>query len=161
MPRLITLLPCERVIVDRDGMPSLIALFENLHITPSEGQGLAAVPKETVTFKSWAIFCEWEVTSEEITKFNTVDQIFEMEFPDGTTAPVKGKIPFVFQNAGTYRNHQNVFGFPVGQEGTYIIRVWLEKDGARVSDVGTRRMQVIHTLPPGVQPMTAFGTGGA
>jgi hypothetical protein len=149
MPRLITLLPCEKVIVDRDGMPSLISLFENLHIAPAAGEGIIEIPRETITYREWAVFCEWEVNADEVGM--TADQIFEMQFPDGTVAPIKGKIPFVFEKPGTHRNHQNIIGFPVGQEGAYTIRVWLEKDGKPISEIGTRQMNVVHKIPPGAK----------
>jgi hypothetical protein len=147
MPRLLTLLPCEKVIVDRDGIPSLIGLFEHLNIAPSEGQDVVEVPKETITFQHWAVFSEWEINESEL-HLKEVEQILEIQFPDGTIAPIRGKIPFIFNVAGTQRNHQDILGFPVGQEGSYRVRVWLEKHGEIVSEVGTREMKVIHKIPP-------------
>jgi len=156
MPRLVTLLPCEKVIVDRDGMPSLIALFENLNISPSPGQEIAEVPRETITFQQWTVFSEWWIGADEL-DLEAADQIFEIQFPDGSLAPVRGKIPFVFGNPGIHRNHQTIVGFPVGQEGTYTIRVWLEKDGKPISEIGTREMKVIHKIPPGATAMEVLG----
>src|SRR5271163_573677 len=98
MPRLLTLLPCEKVIVDRDGIPSLIALFENLNIAPTQGQDIVEVPKETTTYQHWAVFSEWEISESEL-DLKQADQILEIQFPDGTTAPMRGKIPFVFNIA--------------------------------------------------------------
>lgn len=160
MPRLLTLLPCEKVIVDRDGIPSLIALFENLNIAPTQGQDIAEVPKETITFQHWAVFSEWEISESEL-DLKQADQILEIQFPDGTTAPMRGKIPFVFNVAGTQRNHQDILGFPVGQEGTYHVRVWLEKDGKVISEVHTRKMKVIHKLPPEKRITETFGESPA
>lgn len=149
MPRLITLIPCEKVIVDRDGIPSLISLFENIHISPAAGEDIIAIPKETITYREWAVFSEWEASADEVGL--KADQIFELQFPDGSLAPIRGKLPFVFEKPGTHRNHQNILGFPVGQEGAYAIRVWLEKDGSRISEVSTRQLNVVHKIPHGAK----------
>jgi hypothetical protein len=156
MPRLITLLPCERVIVSREGIPSLISLFEDLNIAPSEGESIVEVPKETITFQHWAVFCEWEIGDDEL-DLKKADQILEMQYPDGSIAPIKGRLPFDLPRAGTFRNHQDIYGFPVGQEGAYTIRVWLEKDGKPVSEVGTRKMRVIHKIPAGARTTETLG----
>lgn len=156
MARLLTILPCEKVIVGRDDLPSLIALFEHLNIAPSEGQDVISVPKETITYQQWAVFSEWEIDESEV-GLKDVVQIFELQFPDGTVAPLKGKIPFVFEVVGTVRNHQEIFGFPVGQEGFYTIRVWLEHEGKPISEVGTRKILVRHKLPPGKKTRPIIG----
>jgi len=156
MARLITLLPCEKVIVGRDDLPTLIALFEYLNIEPSAGQDIAAVPPETITFQRWAVFSEWEIEESEVA-LKEADQILELQFPDGTVAPLRGKTPFRWQMAGTVRNHQEVYGFPVGQEGWYTIRVWLEKDGKPISPIGTRKMRVMHKLPSDQKPSPVLG----
>jgi hypothetical protein len=155
MPRLVTLLPCEKVIVDRDGVPSLVSLFENLNIAPAAGQ-IVEVPKETITYQQWAVFSEWEISADELS-LKAADQIFEIQFPDGSIAPLKGKIPFIFLNPGIHRNHQNIVGFPVGQQGVYLIRVWLEKDGKPISEIGTRQMKVTHNIPPGATAQEIYG----
>jgi hypothetical protein len=156
MPHPVTLLPCEKVVVDRDGIPTLIALFENINLAPVPGKEIVEVPKETITFQQWAVFCEWEIAADEL-GLKAADQIFEIQFPDGSIAPIKGEIPFVFGNPGIHRNHQSIVGFPVGQEGTYHIRVWLEKDGKPISDVGTREMKVFHSIPTGKMGTEIFG----
>ncbi|MFZ0771323.1 MAG: hypothetical protein WCA49_06105 [Candidatus Sulfotelmatobacter sp.] len=161
MPRLVTLLPCEKVIVDRDGMPSLIALFEHINISVSQGEEIVEVPKETVTYHQWAVFSEWKVEEDEIATVDAADQILEVQFPDGSVAPIKGRLRFVFNSAGIHRNHQNILGFPIGQQGTYKIRVWLEKDGKPISEIAIREMKVIHKLPPGVEPKQVFGASPA
>jgi hypothetical protein len=150
------------VIVDRDGVPSLIALFENINLTVSQGEQIVEVPKQTITYQHWAVFSEWKVEENEVELFgSTVQQILETQFPDGSIAPVKGKIPFIFGNAGTYRNHQDILGFPVGQEGSYHIRVWLERDDKPISEVGVREMKVIHQLQPGAKSHQIFGVSPA
>jgi hypothetical protein len=156
MPRLLTLLPCEKVIVDRDGIPSLVSLFENLNIAPSQGENIVEVPKETVTLQHWAVFSEWEIGEDEL-DLKKADQILEIQFPDGSLAPMKGRLLFNFPNAGTFRSHQDILGFPVGQEGAYTIRVWLEKDGMPVSEVGTRKLRVIHKIPLGSRTIETIG----
>jgi hypothetical protein len=147
MPHLVTLLPCEKVIVDREGMPSLIRLFQNINIALSEGQQLEQIPREAITYKEWALFTEWKIDDAEVgTK---AEQIFELMYPDNAIAPLKGRIPFDFKTPGIHRNHQNIIGFPIGQEGPYTIRVWLERGGQRISEIGTYQMHVVHKIPAG------------
>jgi hypothetical protein len=87
----------------------------------------------------------------------SADQIFEVQFPDGSIAPIRGAIPIVFGNPGIHRNHQNIIGFPVGQAGAYRVRVWLEKDGKPITDIGTRTLNVFHGIEPGKIGTPVFG----
>jgi hypothetical protein len=155
MPRIVNLLPCERVIVDRDGIPSLLSLFQNIQIEPSEGQGITEVPPNTITFKEWAVYSEWMADAQDVGL--DASQILEVQYPDGSIAPIRGSIPFKFEKTGIQRNHQNIIGFPVGQEGTYTIRVWLELDGKAISEIGTYEMTVSHKISPGTQSRELLG----
>jgi hypothetical protein len=147
MAKIITILPCEKVIVGRDNLPSLIALFEHINIALSEGQDVVEVPKDTITYQRWAVFSEWEIDEKEV-ELKKAEQVLELEYPDGSSAPVRGRIQFEWQVAGIVRNHQEIYGFPIGQEGWYTIRLWLERDGKRISNVGERKVRIIHKLDP-------------
>jgi len=155
MARLLNLLPCEKVIVDRAGMPSLIALFQNINVALSEGQDITEVPRSTITYKEWAVFSEWRPDPEDVG--TTAHQILEVEYPDGTMAPIRGKLPFSFENTGSHRSHQNILGFPVGHEGRYVIRVWLERDERAITPVSTYELFVSHTIPSGSVPRQVLG----
>jgi hypothetical protein len=63
MPRLLTLLPCERVLLGDDQTISLIIILSEVHfkIPPNNP------PPKTgaVMFYRWAVMCQWEVAEEE------------------------------------------------------------------------------------------------
>lgn len=156
MAKILTILPCEKVIVGRDNLPSLISLFEHINIALSEGQNVGEVPKETITYQRWAVFSEWEIEAKEV-KLKNAEQVLELEYPDGSAAPLQGRIPFEWQVAGVVRNHQEIYGFPIGQEGWYIIRIWLEKNGKRISNIGERKVRIIHKIDSSHKSMPVLG----
>jgi len=150
MARLLAVLPCEKIIVDREGIPSLIALFQQVHAAPAGTRAdgtIAPIAPNTITTKEWAVFSEWKPEPDDVGK--QVKQVLELQYPDGTVSPVRGKVSFTFINEMPHRNQQNIVGFPIGQQGTYLLRVWLEKDGNRISDVTSYEMGVSHSIPAG------------
>ncbi len=114
----------------------------------NDGTAVPIAPN-TITAKEWAVFSEWKPEPDDIGK--QVNQVLELQYPDGTLSPVRGKVPFTFTNDRPHRNQQNIIGFPIGQEGNYTLRVWLEKDGNPISEVNSYEMAVSHSIPPGHQ----------
>src|ERR1700730_17266933 len=89
MPRLGSFLIGEKIIIDQQQKPSIISVFQSLSAIVPEGQ---TIPKETVSFTPWSIFCEWFFADDE-TK-NKVEQVVEVLQPDGSPSRITGRLQF-------------------------------------------------------------------
>jgi len=149
MPKLISLLVCEKIIVSKDEAPTLVNVVQNIKAT-LVGPQVAEVPRDAVAPLAWAIFSIWEADESDIGKeFHQKNQII---MPDGTPNPaVQGDLPFTFKK-GLNFNYINIYGFPVGLEGVLRIRVSLESSGKTISE-HFYPVVVERTLPP--SPNTA------
>jgi hypothetical protein len=115
---------CEKVIVDANGVPSLIGLFSQFNVGVPKG---TTFPANAVTPKEWALFCLWECSSEEVgCEFH---QIFEVTSPGDEQLPPQ-TIKFK-PEPGKLR--QNVIGnsqaVPIGRAGKVTVTTRVEYEG--------------------------------
>jgi hypothetical protein len=145
MPRLGSFLICEKIIIDKQEKPSLISVFQSLSAIVPEGQ---TIPKDTIGFNPWSIFCEWFFADEDTQK--KIEQVVEVLQPDGSPTPIKGRVTFTqFAKDGQgTRAYVNLFGMPVSQPGFMTVNVWIEIDSKRVTDVFPYRIKIEHTTQP-------------
>ncbi len=137
MLKLYACVACEKVIIDQDGVASLIGLFNRIILTPPKGQ---EIPKNAVAPKEWAVFSAWDPEpGDELKEYFFCIQMF---YPDKT------------QFAETYKNKMNIQlnkrsqvkanmpGFPVGQVGFYTVRTWIEESNEMVAGPIEFKMEV-------------------
>lgn len=143
MPRLGSLLVCEKIINDSVGKPTLISIFQKMGAVVPEGQ---EVPKDVIAGTQWVVFTEWFFTAEEIER--QFDQVFEVFMPDGTPSPIRNRVTLKVEAKEPLLGHRcfvNVFGFPLSQTGFVVMRVWLESNSERVTDISLYHVQVEHS----------------
>jgi hypothetical protein len=131
---------CEKVVVDANGVPSLIGLFNRMEAQivsrPSE-----PVPANAVSPQEWWIFTSWAQEPEDVGKRFT--QMVDVIYPDGTLfqhfdahfMPEEGK-----------SHHQvrlRILGFPIGQEGTYLVKETLSQDNNVLLELPSIKISVI------------------
>jgi hypothetical protein len=145
MPRLGSLLVCEKVILDQQGKPTLVAVFQKISALIPEGQ---EVPKGILAMTAWSVFCEWFLTDAELT--SKFEQVLEVLHPDGTPAPIRGVLPLkeVGKESMGTRTYVNMMGMPVAQQGLLTVNVWLESGSQRVTDIHSYRIEIEHTSKP-------------
>lgn len=133
---------CEKVIIDANGVASIIGLFSSLSINVVPGMEL---PANAVAPKEWAAYCLWECTEDEAGReFN---QIFEVTSP--SVAIGAQTINFTPQMG---RLRQNVIansqGVPVGVPGTIRVTTRVEHAGRTVVEPLEFSFEVVHVQPP-------------
>ncbi len=145
MPRLGSLLICEKIIIDQQNKPTLVSLFQSLTALLPEGQ---AMPNDTISGTPWSIFCEWFFTEEELS--GNFEQVVEVMLPDGSPSPIRGRLPFkeLAKNGEGTRAYVNMFGVPIAQTGSLAINVWLESGGRKITDVFTYHLKIEHSKQP-------------
>lgn len=122
MPKLLVLAACERVLVDRAGsLPSLINIFQRMNIQVQD----APLPENAVSPARWAIFALWQHTPEE--KDIEFTQRTQVLSPAGQQfAELITKFKITQNDDLQSRNHIEMLGLPISQEGFIKVRVWLE-----------------------------------
>jgi hypothetical protein len=131
MPRLGSLLVCEKIIQDQGGKPSLISVFQKVNSVVPEGQ---TVPKDALAAMQWSVFSEWFFTQEELTK--QWEQVIEVMLPDGSPSPIKGRLALTSRaplGQGA-RSFINMMGIPIFQAGPLTVNTWLEHNYERMTD---------------------------
>ncbi|SRR5258708_2860862 len=134
--KFLALCPCERVIIDKYGVHSLINILQNVAIEP------APVPMQqnTVVPRQWSIFSMWSASREEIGK--KFEQVYQIYWPDQEKFSEEN---FDFIADGPIQQVTlDLMGFPAGQPGDLRIVTWLFHEGHKVSDVVETSIHVTH-----------------
>lgn len=121
MPKLMILAACEKVIIDRNFLPSLINIFQRMNIQLQA----APLPEKAVSPARWSVFTLWQHIPEE--KDIEYTQHLEVISPNGDKffeSAVQFKI--TEDNDLQSKNQLDLFGLPINDEGFITIRVWLE-----------------------------------
>jgi len=145
MPRLGSLLICEKVVIDQGQKPTLISLFQKVSAFFPPDQ---EVPKEIMALTSWTVFTEWFFSEDERTK--SFAQSIQVMNPDGTPSPIKTSVVLkeIASSGQGSRVYINITGFPIAQVGMLQINVWLESDGQSMTEIYSYPLQVEHTKEP-------------
>jgi len=137
--KLKTILACDRVIDEVGAGPTLVTTFQQITIAIPNRQ---PVPVDALLPKTWAIYTVWALEDQENNREYT--QICEMLWPDGSQFFL-AQLTSSAENANQFLTFTGkVSGFPIGQEGRLIIRVWMEEHGERVADPEETWLSVIH-----------------
>lgn len=138
--RALALLPCEKIIRDAVGGPSLIATFQEINFQFPLNVKL---PTNAVVPKEWAIFAVWQISDTEMQ--NAYSQHLEINWPDGS-AFVKQALTVAADKPDWITAIMNIGVFPAGQPGKLAIRVWMESDGERIGDAVETFVKVNHDV---------------
>ncbi len=137
MLKLYVCVACEKVIIDQDGVASLIGLFNKLTLTPQKNQ---EIPRNAVAPKEWAVFSAWDTEpGDELKEYLFCLQIL---YPD------KSQFAEIFKNKMKVELNKRsqvktmIPGFPVGQPGFYTVRNWIEESNKMVAGPIEFKMEV-------------------
>jgi hypothetical protein len=114
---------CEKAIIGKDDVASLIGLFTKIRLNIITGTD---IPKDAAAPKEWAIFSQWHVEpGDENKEYMLGTQIL---YPDKTQFSDIPKNRILVEAKKSSQVIIQVNGFPVGQEGPYTIRTWVEEN---------------------------------
>jgi hypothetical protein len=107
LPSLLVFAPCEKIIIDQDNNPSLIAILQEISLdsrvaSKAPGGALAALP--------WQIFALW-ARSPDDDAATIYEQACDLLLPDGQVV-VPSRTTFQIEGP-SHRNITKVIGFPV------------------------------------------------
>jgi hypothetical protein len=120
MPKLLLFVPCEKLLVDENGNPTLVCLIQTIGLQIKKD---VEVPEQTVAPREWDIVTLWEpLEGEQGAKFA---QHIELVLPDGRPSPIASRLEFQMGDR-SQRNKVHIIGFPVGRVGNYTLKMRLE-----------------------------------
>lgn len=118
---------CERVIIAKDNVASLIALFSKIILNPPAG---TEIPKNAVSPTQWAVFSIWDIEpGDEHRQYVLCTQVL---YPDKTQFADTVKQNMVIEREKRSQMVVQFLGFPIGQIGEYTVLTWLEEGGHKV-----------------------------
>src|SRR5450432_1358523 len=140
MPELLSLLVCEKVLIDEDKNPTLVVLMERVEAHIPEGQD---VPSNVVAPKEWVIFALWKRGDEE--KPGHCKQYMEV-VPPGDSPRAKAEVQFDFIDR-LHKVTNRFLGIPVGSSGTCWINVRLEFTTG-TTETFSYPLEIVHKTVP-------------
>jgi hypothetical protein len=118
---------CEKVILAKDDVASLINLFSRLILTVPTA---AEIPPEAVIPRDWAVFSIWETEpGDELKDYMLCTQLL---YPDKTQFADTAKAKFKIEPQKRAQMNLQYQAFPIGQVGEYIVRTWVEENQRQV-----------------------------
>jgi hypothetical protein len=150
MLRQIICVVCEKVIVSADNDISLINLFDKMLVSMPLGTEIpnnAAVPKE------WALFVKWETgPGDELTQYTFC---WQMVYPDESLFGETTRLKLQVEPPKRAQVNVRVNAFPIGQEGTFKVRTWLEDNKKSVLGLTDTKIEVEWQSTPTPEPPKA------
>lgn len=143
MPRLYAFIVCDKIIIDDAGTASLISLFDTVSANIPQG---VTIPPNAVAPKEWAIFVAWDWRDEDEGREYT--QLVELLYPDNSVFGKRNSVKFAMQRGKRHQIRAHSQGFPIGQVGSYAIKMWLEHNGAEIVPPQSIHINVQHTVAP-------------
>jgi hypothetical protein len=141
MPNLYIFVVCEKVIVDKSEVASLISLFTTMSVAKPLGSPPREIPTNAVVPKEWAVFSSWDWDDADDGREYT--QRIEVLFPDHTLF-VKLEQKLLMISRRRIQTIAPISGFPIGQQGFYTVRLWLELDGVSICEPRPIIIEVKH-----------------
>jgi hypothetical protein len=129
MPNLYIFAICEKVVMDKEERASLISLFNTIsaQLLPSSEN----IPSNAVAPKEWWVFSSWETKPEDVGK--EYRQVIQLLYPNGEPFGQSIGLNFTPQADKAYSQVTVTgMGFPIGQEGRYTLKMWLEYGGSTI-----------------------------
>lgn len=118
---------CEKVIIAKDDVASVIGLFSKIILTVPSGTD---IPANAITPKEWAVFSIWDTEpGDEQRKYILCTQFL---YPDQSQVGDLNRYEVKTELDKRTQIIVQFNGMPIGQLGQYTVRSWIEEKGERV-----------------------------
>jgi|SRR5882762_3695633 len=118
---------CEKVIVAKDDVASLINLFSKIIFTVPAG---TEIPRNAVGPREWSVFSIWDPEPGDENREYVL--CTEVLYPDKSQFAQTFRHRIPIQPNKRAQMAVNIIGFPLGQPGEHTIRTWIELENERV-----------------------------
>lgn len=155
------LLPCERVIIDKEGAHSIINVMVNAEVSmdvvgPNSAPQRVPIPPNAVTGTMWWIYTLWEPSADDVGK--SFEQVYQIYWPNGDKV-LESRLSFTQKDDAMNQTTFYIAGFPVGQPGKVRISTWLDSQGHRVSELADVFVNIKHVTDKPGRPVVPVLAG--
>lgn len=121
---------CEKVIIDRELIATLVSLFSKFIIeVPFD----AEIPKNAIIPREWSVYSAWDADTGDENQANFLcTQVF---YPDASPFGETAKNKMGVDVGKRSQINTQFQGFPIGQPGSYVVRTWVEQNEKNVSPI--------------------------
>lgn len=154
MPRLLTFLPCEKILFGDNQSVSLIIILSEIHFAVADPEAIKKIPPNTGLPYRWSLFMQWEREPED-----KIEQDFECSIE---LTSESGKVfftnvaKFAFQPKDhIHRQIGNFDIMPLLPEGRYELLLRQTKNDGTWIEASRYPVRVIHDPIPAPSPVTA------
>lgn len=118
---------CEKVLIEQDGVVSLVRLFTKFTVVvPPNLQ----IEKNAANPKEWVVFSSWETEEgDERREYFLCTQVL---YPDNSLFGEPNKTRMNIVAGKRMQMTIQLFAFPIGQLGIYTVKTWIEENNAIV-----------------------------
>jgi|HubBroStandDraft_1064217.scaffolds.fasta_scaffold01415_7 hypothetical protein len=149
--RLLTFLPCEKVLFGHDQTVSLIVVLSEIHFGQPTPDAFKNIPAGTGAFFRWAVFTQWEVEEGDI-EGQAYEQCIALALGSGELA-FTNVTQFTFPSPTKIQRLVGNFDvIPLLPEGRYELIAKWHKAGDSDWIEGSRYPVVVTYDPPRVPP---------
>ncbi len=118
---------CEKVIVSKDDVASVIGLFSKIILTVPPGTD---IPANAVTPREWAVFSIWDAEpGDEKREYILCTQIL---YPDQSPYGEINRHKLKIELNKRVQVVLQFNGMPIGQLGKYLVRSWIEEKQEKI-----------------------------
>jgi hypothetical protein len=153
--KLMLFVPCEKVIVaEQTHAISVITVMSGAEMRRARPDDTADLPPTATIPMPWVVVALWKPSNDDLGK--SFIQRLEILWPNKTQFAT-ASIPFVTTDDKMHPVYANLTGFPGGQVGDVLTKIWLEQNGERITEIFEYPVKVIHKLesaPSPVMPLT-------
>ena len=121
---------CEKVLLEKDDIASIIRLFNKVVLAvPADTE----IPLNGVAPNEWSIYSAWDAEPGDEVKSNFV--CIQILYPDGSVFGESRKVEMNVESKKRSQVAVKIIGFPVGQPGAHTVRCWVDQGGKVASNV--------------------------
>jgi hypothetical protein len=144
----IAIVPCEKLIIDKEGAHSIINVMLNAEIAlqqieTQKAPQLVPIPTDAVSPTTWWVYTIWNPSSKDVGE--NFDQVYQLYWPSGDKL-LENRLSFRLDKNALMQTTFSFVGLPVGQEGRIRIATWIDHKGHCISEIAETFIYIKHKI---------------
>lgn len=142
MLKLLVFLACEKMIIDKEEMASVINVLDSVTV---ELDGKTELKNDAASPFGWEVFAIWR-RIDALVSGKKFEQRVTLIDPDGNLV-FEVVQPLTIDNIHlNFRAHLKVGAMPVGKKGSLSLRIYLREGSSKWQEKGEYPIQIVHKM---------------
>jgi hypothetical protein len=142
----VALVPCEKIIIDKEGAHSIINVMLNAEIAlqqiePQKTAQSVPIPTDAISPTTWWVYTIWNPSDKHMGK--NFEQVYQLYWPSGDKL-LESRLTFRPDKNALWQTTFSFVGLPVGQEGRVRIATWIDHEGQCISEIAETFINIKH-----------------